>query len=147
MLKQDILIKNGTYNKNHAKVLEQRFVDDDFYDPYDLAQVKYEMLRSARETNRNIKEIAGKFGFSRAGFYKIKYSFEKSGVSSFVLNKTGPRKARKLTPKHQEFIDDYLTENPTASSENIAEALKKGNGLEITKRTVERYRSIKSKSR
>jgi len=145
LLKQDILQKNGTFNKNHTKVTEQRFISDDFFDPRDLVQVKYEMLRSVRESERNIDEVAGKFGFSRSGFYKIKASFEKEGVSAFVPNKTGPQNARKLTKEYQQFIDGYLKENPDTSSGNMAEILKIERGIEISKRTVERYRSRQGK--
>ena len=141
MQKEDILMENGTFNKNHAKVTEQRFVDDDFYDPQDLVQVKYEMLRTANESGRNINEIAGRFGFSRAAYYKIKSSFEKGGISSFAPNKSGPKKARKLTREYQDFIDSYIAQNPNASSGKIAAAIQKERGLTISRRTVERYRS------
>ena len=148
MTKRDILMENGTFNRNYTKVTEQRFHADEFYDPQDLAQVKYEMLRTVRESRngkQNVKEIANKFGFSRAGFYKIKESFEKGGVSTFVINKSGPRNARKLTSEYQEFIDGYLSDNPTASSDAIAKVLKTEKGLEVSKRTIERYRKSKVK--
>ena len=145
MSKQEILLENGTYNKKHGKVVEQHFVNDDFYDPQDLAQVKYEMLRTANETKRGIEEIAGKFGFSRAAFYKIKTSFEKAGVSAFVPEKSGPKSARKLTKEYQAFIDDYLAQNPNISSGDMAAVLYKERGLSISKRTVERYRSGKGR--
>lgn len=143
MSKQDILLENGTFNRNHNKVTEQRFISDDFYDPRDLAQVKYEMLRTARESEGSIEDITVRFGFSRAGYYKIKNSFEKEGLSAFVSNKTGPQNAWKLTKKHQRFIDSYLLENPDASSGDIASILKAERGLTISKRTVERYRNRK----
>jgi len=141
--KQDILLGNGTFNKNHAKVTERRFIDDDFYDPRDLAQVKYEMLRTARESKESVEEITDKFGFSRAGFYKIESSFEKEGLSAFVSNKTGPRNAWKLTKERQRFIDGYILENPGAGSGELASILKTERGLEISKRTIERYRNRK----
>lgn len=143
MTKQNILLGNGTFNRNHAKVTERRFVDDDFYDPQDLAQVKYEMLRSVRESKETVGEITIRFGFSRAGFYKVKSAFEKEGLAAFVSNKTGPRNAWKLTKEYQRFIDSYLSENPDAGSGEIASVLKAEMGLEISKRTVERYRNRK----
>ena len=143
MPKQEVLIRNGTYNRNHDKVTEPRFTNDDFYDPRDLAQVKYEMLRAVRESQRSVEEITGSFGFSRAGFYKIKKSFEEEGVSAFASNKTGPRGAWKLTEEIRRFVDSYLSDHPGASSEEIADVLKAERGLEISKRTVERYRSRK----
>ena len=139
--KQEILLENGTYNRNYGKVVEQRFISDEFYDPQDLVQVKYEMLRTANETRRSVEEIAGNFGFSRAAFYKIRTSYEKEGVSAFVPDKSGPKNARKLTSEHQEFIDIYLAQNPNASSSGIVEILYNERGLKISKRTVERYRS------
>jgi transposase len=144
--KQDVLMKNGTFNKNHNRVTEPRFINDDFYDPQDLAQVKYEMLRTARESERSVEEITDSFGFSRAGFYKIKKSFEEEGASAFASNKTGPRGAWKLTEEIRLFIDSYLLEHPDVGSEDIADLLEAERGLEISKRTIERYRARKSGS-
>jgi len=141
MSKQEILLKNRTFNRNYGKVTEKRFTSDEFYDPQDLVQVKYEMLRTANESKRSINEISGKFGFSRAAFYKIKASYEKEGISAFILNNSGSKKARKLTVEYQDFIDSYLMQNPNVSSGEIATILKQERGLNISKRTVERYRS------
>ena len=143
--KQEILLENGTYNKNYEKVMEQRFVSDDFYDAQDIVQVKYEMLRTARETELTIEDVADTFGFSRAGYYKIKTSFEKEGVSAFVTSKTGPKNALKLKGEYKAFIDQYLTENPDTSSTDLVAILKNERGLSISKRTVERYRSSQRK--
>jgi len=145
LAKQDILLENGTFNRNYAKVTEQRFVGDDFYDPRDLAQVKYEMLRCVRESNESVEEITVRFGFSRAGFYKIKNSFEKEGLCAFVSNKTGPRNAWKLTKEYQRFIDKYVSENPDVTSEDIMLILKSERGLEVSKRTIERYLNRKGR--
>lgn len=141
MSKKDILLENGTYNRNYDKVTEQRFINDDFFDPRDLVQVKYEMLRAVRESGRSVEETADKFGFSRSGFYKIKAAFEEEGVSALVPHKSGPQNARKLTEEYQQFIDNYLLENPGVSSKTIAIMLKTERGFEISKRTIERYRN------
>ena len=47
MSKKAILIENGTFNKNYKNVKISKFIDDRFYDPMDIAQVKYEMLKGA----------------------------------------------------------------------------------------------------
>lgn len=144
MAKRDILMENGTFNRNYANVVEPRFTDDDFYDPQDLAQVKYEMLRAVRESRESIETITSRFGFSRAGFYKIKNAFEKEGLSAFVSNKTGPQNAWKLTKEYRRMIDQYLSENLNASSGEIVAFLKTERGLEVSRRTIDRYRSRKS---
>ena len=143
MAKKEILITNGTFNKNHEKVKNIKFKTTPFYDPMDIVQVKYEMLKAAAEDVRGIARIADEFGFSRASFYNIKAVFDKEGLSAFVTGRTGPRKPYKLTDEYQEYIDRYISQNPKASSSEITEKLKKDKGIGISKRTVERYRNKK----
>ena len=58
MSKEDILKANGTYNRSHGKVTAEKFLTGGFYDPMDIIQVKYEMLREASESpHRNITEL------------------------------------------------------------------------------------------
>lgn len=140
MSKEDILKANGTYNRSHDKVTAEKFLTGGFYDPMDIIQVKYEMIREALESpHRNITELASSYGFSRASFYKIKEAYEKNGVQALVPSKSGPRQAHKLTAEHRFFIDDH----PKASSEEIRLRLQKERGLTVSRRTIERYRSRK----
>ena len=140
MSKEDILKANGTYNRSHNKVTAQKFLTGGFYDPMDIIQVKYEMLREALESpHRNITELACSYGFSRASFYKIKQAYEKNGVQALASNKSGPRQAHKLTAEYQSFIDDH----PTAGSGEIRLRLQNERGLTVSRRTIERYRSRK----
>ena len=44
--KRKILGQNGTLNKNPDKVMDPKFKNIAFFDPDDILQVKYEMLRS-----------------------------------------------------------------------------------------------------
>ena len=63
-----------------------------------------------------------------------------------IPEKTGPKRPKKLTGPYQEYIDRYISDNPKASSNEIAKGLKKDKGIDISKRTVERYRSKKNAS-
>lgn len=143
MGKVEILKANGTYNKRHNSVKKPEFMEDGFYDPMDVVQVKYEMLRDAEDSGRPIGAVAGEFGFSRTAYYNIKESFENSGMSSLVPEKPGPRRPRKLTEALQEFIDEYVDSHPGASATAIAEAIESERGETISKRTVERYAAKK----
>lgn len=143
MTKKEVLMANGTFNKTHEKVKSKKFLKGSFYDPMDIVQVKYEMLKEAEEGSQNIVQVAHEFGFSRASFYNIKKEFDKQGLSAFVGEKTGPKRAYKLTNACRDYIDRYVFEKPKASSNDITENLKKEVGINITKRTVERYRSKK----
>lgn len=144
MGKKEILFANGTYNKNHEKVKNKKFLINSFYDPMDIVQVKYEMLKDASDGNpRGVAKIADEFGFSRASFYKIKDAFDSTGLSALVPEKTGPKRPYKLTRLYQDYIDEYISEKPKASSNEITMSLRKDKGVDINKRTVERYRSKK----
>ena len=116
--KEDILKANGTYNRSHGKVTAEKFLTGGFYDPMDIIQVKYEMLREASESpHRNITELASSYGFSRASFYKIKEAYEKNGVQALVPGKSGPRQAHKLTVEYRFFIDDHPKGNKAPPAE------------------------------
>lgn len=143
MNKKEILLANGTFNKNHEKVKDEKFLTEPFYDPMDIVQVKYEMLKDATEGSRQIAKLADEFGLSRASFYKIKEAFESRGLSALVPEKPGPKKPYKLTEPYKEYIDKYISEKPKASSNEIAANLRKDKGMKVSKRTVERYRSKK----
>lgn len=143
MVKKEVLIANGTYNKNHSKVLNDKFLNDSFFDAMDIVQVKYEMLKSARSSEQCIEQIADEFGFSRAAFYKIKTEYDMNGIIALVPEKSGPHRARKLTDKYQSYVDQYIMQKPKASSAEITQQLKREKGIEISKRTIERYRSHK----
>ena len=141
--KKDILIENGTYNKNHNKVTEPKFLGDVFYDPMDIVQVKYEMLKEVEKRAATVADAATVYGFSRTAFYIIKEAFSKQGIKGLIPEKPGPRNPHKLTRENQGRIDNYLKENPDVSASEIAEFISRDVGVNLSKRTVERYRSKK----
>lgn len=137
--KDEMLRKNGTYNKRHGKVKCAQFLEDAFYDPKDLVQVKYEMLRDAEVTGRTVKEAAGDYGFSRAAYYTVKEGFGQQGMAALFPKKPGPKQPRKLTAELQGFVDEFRRLNPDAGTLEIADAIFEQKGVEIGRRTIERY--------
>lgn len=142
--KTDILKKNGTYNRNHASVKAADFQQGIFFDAEDLAQVKYEMLRSVAKGENNVLEASGKYGFSRQSYYAIKDSVDREGLGALIPKKTGPRNSYKLTEKGQSFIDHYVQAHPNAKSSEVNKALKNETGICVHNRTVGRYMAKKS---
>jgi transposase len=141
--KKEILQGNGTYNKNYEKVKDARFIGGDFYDPMDIVQVKYEMIKDVSGGGKSVTDAADDFGFSRAAYYGIKDAFDKQGVSGLIPEKRGPRSPHKLTPEYQKQIDDYIANKPGASSAELAAAISGDSATGISKRTIERYRAKK----
>ena len=143
MDKKDILKKNGTYNKNHSKVIREKFLTGGFYDPVDAMQVKYEMIRDADDADVNISHLSKEYGYTRTAFYNIKAAFSKGGMQALVPSKTGPKAATKLTAEVSADIAVYTTGHPGASAREIQEYLREEKGVAIGKRTIERHISKK----
>lgn len=142
--KTDILKKNGTYNTNYASVKAAEFQQGIFFDAEDLAQVKYEMLRSVAKGENNVMEASVKYGFSRQSYYTIKDGVDKEGLCALIPKKTGPKKSYKLTEQGQSFIDHYVANHPDAKSSEVNKALQSETGISVHNRTVDRYMAKKS---
>ena len=141
--KTDILKKNGTYNTNHSAVKAGEFQNNLFFDAEDLAQVKYEMLRSVSCGENSVREAAEKYGLSRQSYYIVKDGVEKEGLCALIHKKTGPKSPHKLTEKGQAFIDRYISDHPGANSSEVNRALLEETGISVHNRTVGRYMAKK----
>jgi hypothetical protein len=80
------------------------FRNSDFFDPDDLVQVKYEMLRQVHIDNGSISESAPTFGFSRPSFYQAQAAFQQDGVFGLFPHKRGPQGGHTLTSEVMEFV-------------------------------------------
>jgi transposase len=144
--KKEVLIENGTFNRRHGQVKKSKFLSDRFYDPMDIVQVKYEMLREAEHSDKAVGKIAGEYGFSRMTYYDVKEGFDQRGLAALIPGKKGPKRPHKLTEELQGFIDGYSADHPKASALEIATAMECERSVSISKRTIERY-SRKKKPR
>ena len=79
--KTESLKKYGALNPHPHKVAEKTFSDSalEFFDPRDLVQVKYEMLRAVEKKGRSVKHSSEAFGFSRPAFYQVQSQFKQAG--------------------------------------------------------------------
>jgi transposase len=143
MSKKDILRENGTYNKNYMNVKTPKFVDGRFFDPMDIAQVKYEMLKEVERNGMTITDATDNYGFSRTAYYNIKDAFSAQGIKGLIPDKPGPKSPHKLTLEYQKRVDELIAGNPGISSNEIAKMVNKDGVINISKRTIERYRAKK----
>jgi len=81
--KQAALRQHGTLNPRPQDVRHPLFQGSDFFDPDDIVQVKYEMLRQVNVDNRPISQAAHEFGLSRPSFYQANSTFEHAGLAGF----------------------------------------------------------------
>ena len=89
--KRKALLASGTLNL-HPEAVRSELFQMEFFDPYDFAQVKYEMLRAHSVDEDGVAEVCRQFGLSRESFYQIQQAYHELGFSSFLPRRRG-RKA------------------------------------------------------
>ena len=132
------LDQNATLNKNADKVTDPKFKNIAFFDPDDIVQVKYEMLRSAQKDGTGVVKASKTYGFSRITFYKLSKAFKENGLSVLLPQKKGPRRAYKLTREVMEFVGRLIEQKPGIRTEKIREEIKDRFNLTVHKRSIER---------
>jgi transposase len=136
--KRQTLRRHGTLNPQPKTVTDPLFLNSGFFDPDDLVQVKYEMLRQVHVDKGSISESARAFGFSRTSFYQTQSAFHQDGVFGLLPHKRGPQGGHKLTNKVMEFVAQRRSADPSLSSEQLAEAIQKQFRLQVHPRSIQR---------
>jgi len=145
--KIETLKSNGSYNRHASAVTSPLFMGNAHFDPYDLVQVKYEMLRAVMRNEMTVTEASRQFGFSRAAYYKIEKGFDSAGVNGLFLQKTGPKAAVKATEEILRFADELRDGDPGITNDRIIEEIQSQKGVSLHKRSLQRERSKKKHSR
>ena len=142
--KQKALLASGTLNPRPEAVRSELF-HTDFFDPYDFAQVKYEMLRAHSVDEDAVAEVCRQFGHSRESFYQIQQAFQELGFSSFLPRKRGRKGPVKLKGEVLEFVLAQKKENPAIDPGHLAALIQERYGIAIHRTTV--LRGLKKKLR
>lgn len=143
--KTKALIENGSYNKNADSVSNPVFKGNPYFDPQDLVQVKYEMLRAVKAGGLNVSDASRQFGFSRTAYYKIEKRFCSAGVDGLCTQKTGPKLPSKITSDIEEYVAQLREGEPGITNDEIVERLKFEKGVSIHKRSLQRAQSKKKR--
>jgi len=136
--KEQHLRNCGAWNAATDAVTDWLFADSDFFDPRDLILVKYEMLRRVQVDCMSVMEAAQQFGFSRAGYYKVRSAYQRSGLTGLLPARPGPRQAHKLTDEILEFIDEQLAAQCELSPSQLAVLILQDRKLSVHPRSIER---------
>jgi transposase len=131
------LQESGTANPHAQDVRDPAFVDGDFFDPRDLVQVRYEMLRRVRTEGQSVTEATRSFGVSRPTFYKAQSDFDRSGLLGLLPAKRGPHGPNKITAEVQRFIEEAAGE-ADLDVEDLTTRIAQRFGLVVHRRTVKR---------
>jgi len=139
------LIENGSFNRNADAVSNHMFRSNPYFDPQDLVQVKYEMLRSVKNDGFNVVDASRQFGFSRTAYYKIEKRFHEAGVEGLCAQKTGPKSPAKITNEVVELADRLRVEHPGITNDEVTRAIEVQTGITIHKRSLQRAQSKKKR--
>jgi len=136
--KRDFLKSEGLLNPRPERVADSLFREVDFFDPLDLPQVRYEMLRHARIENRSVTEACRQFGFSREYFYRLQRAFMERGYVALLGSPMGRRPLLALNQEIVNFIVHRKIENPKLSGEDLHKEILHLYKISCSYRTVER---------
>jgi transposase len=145
--KTDALAEDGTLNPAPEKVCDPKFQEDGFFDPRDIVQVKYEMLRRASVEKASVTDVADEYGVSRPTYYQAKADFEEGGIAGLVPKKRGPRGPHKIQGEALAFIEAQISPGEPIRARDLAKALQRELGLDVHPRTIERVVHAKKASR
>ena len=106
--KARVLAADGTLNPAPEKVGDPKFQEDGFFDPRDVVQVKYEMLRRVSVDRLSVTEASDEYGVSRPTFYQAKAGFEDAGLAGLMPGKRGPRGPHKLQGEVLAFLREQV---------------------------------------
>ena len=141
------LIEEGTLNLAPEKVQDPKFRDGEFFDPHDIVQVKYEMLRRVSVENASVTNATEEYGVSRPTYYQTRASFEEAGIAGLVPRKRGPQGPHKVRGAVLAFIRDKRIEGEPIRARQLAEQIRKKFDLDIHPRTIERVVAVKKTAR
>ncbi|MEH6584739.1 MAG: helix-turn-helix domain-containing protein [Halioglobus sp.] len=135
----------GALNPHPERVHATVFQVDTFFDPRDLVQVKYEMLRLVQKEGATKADAATLFGVSRPTYYQAETHYADKGLAGLLPRQRGPKGAHKLTDSMMAFIDAYMAEHGSLSARQLAQVIQTEFGLTIHPRSIERALARKKK--
>lgn len=136
--KEEALQAARALNPRPEAVTASEFSASEFFDARDLVQVKYEMLRQARQDGSTVSDAAGAFGFSRPSFYEAKAAYEQAGIPGLLPKRPGPRRAHKLSEPVVERLIEAAAAETSLSSTDLADLAQREFGVRVHPRSVER---------
>jgi len=132
------LLEEGTLNPSPENVGDPKFVEDEFFDPRDLLQVRYEMLRRVSVDNLSVTAAAAEYSVSRPTYYQAKASFDEAGVAGLVPKKRGPRGPHKLQGEILAFVEERVVPGRPIRARELAKLIRQEFSVEVHPRTIER---------
>ena len=141
------LKRNGTLNPRPGSVSDTLFKENPFFDPKDLLQVRYEMLRRHSVEGVSIVDVAAKFGVSRPTVYQAQAAFQQAGLNGLLPKHRGPKEGHKLSTEIIEYVRTLRATEPGLTTVACIQAVQEKFGITVHRRSLERALAGKKKPR
>src|SRR5713226_3011457 len=145
--KMQELKRTGTFNPRPNSVSDTLFKENPFFDPKDLLQVRYEMLRRHRVEGASIVDVASWFGVSRPTVYQAHTAFQQAGLSGLLPKPRGPKQGHKLSAEVIEYVRTLRAGEPGLTTVACVQVVQEKFGIAVHRRSLERALSGKKKPR
>lgn len=146
-VKPRFLAAHQALHPHPERIGDALFQQGGFFDPRDLVQVRYELLRRHLVEKQPVTEVIRDFGISRQMFYVLLRLFQKEGLAGLLPRKRGPKGAHKCTDAILAFVAARREESPGRSTKELAEDVGRQFGVQLHPRTLERRLSQRGKKR
>jgi transposase len=132
--KTEVLRRYRALHPHPEVVQDEAFCQGKFFDPCDLVQVRYEMLRRHEVEGQTVTAVADTFGVSRQAFYMTEAAFAQMGVSGLLPRQPGPKRPYKCTGT----VLDFVEQQASLPMKDVASAIQKRFGVSINPRSIQR---------
>ena len=136
--KEIALKREGALNLHPESISDPLFKENAFFDPRDLAQVRYEMLRRHRVDGLSVVAAAEAFGVSRPTFYQAQTEFAKAGLPGLLPKHRGPKDGHKLSEEVVDHILEIKRSQPELTTAECLRIIKERFGITVHRRSLER---------
>ncbi len=144
--KLEVLKKHGALNPRPEGVKDPLFLEEEFFDPHDLVQAKYEMLRRVQKDGQSVSHASANFGFSRLSFYRIQSAFDRGGLVGIIPQRRGPKRAHKLSNEVMDFIEESIEKDKSLRARKLKDLVEEHFRITIHPRSIERALSRRKKN-
>jgi transposase len=141
------LKRTGTLNPHPDSISDSLFKENPFFDPKDLLQVRYEMLRRHSVEGISIVDVATRFGVSRPTVYQAQAAFQQVGLGGLLPKHRGPKERHKLSAAVIEYVRALRSDEPALTTVACVQAVQEKFGIRIHRRSLERALASKKKPR
>ena len=137
-------------HQSPEQVRDERFLQEDgFFDPKDIVQVKYELLRTCQVEEVDVTAACARFGFSRTTYYKVYDAFLRGGIPALMGRPRGRPKPIKVNELVLGYLISEKAKNPRLPAAEMVAPLRQRYQVELSERMIQyvwQHYGVKKKS-